>query len=152
MRTSKCLFLAHLSSGSLNQDHGGSEQGAEVWNSDASTIRKSFPAHWAWARWITRREKILQTGQMSQSPSGGDPHSHGWPCDPRFIWKAWHPVRVQTPPHPATLGDCSHWGGGRLSCSIFSNMKTFSHFYSLAHPTYPLALSGTELRGHSLPV
>lgn len=32
------------------------------------------------------------------SPSGGDPHPHGWHCDPPFIWKPWHPVLVQTPP------------------------------------------------------
>lgn len=37
------------------------------------------------------------------SPSGGDPHPHGWHCDPPFIWKPWHPVLVQTPPLAARL-------------------------------------------------
>lgn len=91
------LVPAHLSSCPLNQNQRGSEQGAEIWNSRASTVRINFPPCWAEARRITWMEKILQMGQMCQSPSGGAPRPHGWHCHPFFIWKAWHPVRVPTP-------------------------------------------------------
>lgn len=119
------LFPGHLSSCPINQDGGGSEQGQKYGTLMLVQLEYSFPPHWAWARWITWMEKILQTGQMCQSPFVGDARPHGWHCDPLLIWRAWHPGCVQTPPHAARPGNCSHRAGG-LGWFIFSYMRTVS--------------------------
>jgi hypothetical protein len=82
-------------------------------------IRIKFSTPWARTRQITWMEKMLQMGQKCPSPAVGDPHSHGWHCDPPLIWKAWHTVRVQTPPCAARPRDCSHGG-------VFLAQKDFS--------------------------
>ena len=108
-------------------------------------LKQSFLPLWAGARQITWMKEILQMGQMCWSPSRGD--SHGWQCDPPFIWKPWRLVRVQTPPQAARLRDCSR--GEEEEGSVVLFLATWRHFptsWSPAHLSKYLRVQ----RGHSL--
>lgn len=100
---------AHLSSCSVNQGHGGSEQGALM----LTQLEWSFPPCWTWTRWITWTEKM---GQICLRPSGRELQPHGWHYAALLIWKACSDA-------PKQLGPETVAQGSRGWLVVFSNKK-----------------------------
>lgn len=75
------LFPGTLSSCPLKRGSRGLRAGAEIWNSDANTIRIKFSAAGHRQDGSPGWKNIADRPEVP-SRSGGDAHPHGWHWDP----------------------------------------------------------------------